>query len=76
MHLSSIKSRDLDKGIDVIARKLVERLLVFFVTGGIHTPKITIKDEDNPEDFIVLNDYIGAESDIQQVGNDKVISIK
>lgn len=76
LHLSSIKSRDLDKGIDVIARKLVERLLVFFVTGGIHTPKITIKDEDNPEDFIVLNDYIGAESDIQQVGNDKVISIK
>ena len=76
LHLSSIKSRDLDKGIDVIARKLVERLLVFFVTGGINTPKITIKDEDNPEDFIVLNDYIGAESDIQQVGNDKEISIK
>lgn len=76
LHLSSIKSRDLDKGIDVIARKLVERLLVFFVTGGINTPKITIKDEDNPEDFIVLNDYIGVESDIQQVGNDKEISIK
>ena len=33
LHLSSIKSRDLDKGIDVIARKLVERLLVFFCNG-------------------------------------------
>ena len=76
LHLSSIKSRDLDKGIDVIARKLVERLLVFFVTGGINTPKITIKDENNSEDFIVLNDYIGVESDIQQVGTDKEISIK
>lgn len=76
LHLSSIKSRDLDKGIDVIARKLVERLLVFFVTGGAYTPKITIKDEDNPEDFIVLNDYIGVKSDIQQVGNDKEFSIK
>lgn len=51
-------------------------MLVFFVTGGINTPKITIKDENNSEDFIVLNDYIGVESDIQQVGTDKEISIK
>lgn len=40
LHLSSIKSFDLDKGLEVIARKLVERLLVFFVTGGIYTPKL------------------------------------
>lgn len=64
LHLSSIKSFDLDKGLEVIARKLVERLLVFFVTGGKNTPKITIKEKDD-SNVIVLNDYIGDKSDIQ-----------
>lgn len=74
LHLNSIKDCDLDKGLDVIARKLVERLLVFFVTGGVRTPKITIQEEDgsNP---IVLNDYIGNNSDIIKVGNDEPITL-
>lgn len=75
LHLSSIKSPDLDKGLDVIARKLVERLLVFFVTGGMYTPKITIKEEDS-SNAIVLNDYIGDKSDIQLIGNEDNFSIK
>ena len=74
LHLESIKEHDLDKGLDVIARKLVERLLVFFVTGGIHTPKITIKEEDG-SNSIVLNNYIGKDSDIQQVGSDESITL-
>lgn len=49
LHLSSIKSFDLDKGLEVIARKLVERLLVFFVTGGKYTPKGC----ENEWDFVV-----------------------
>ena len=75
LHLSSIKSFDLDKGLEVIARKLVERLLVFFVTGGIYTPKITIKEEDGAN-AIILNDYIGDKSDIQQIGNEEKFSLK
>lgn len=75
LHLSSIKSSDLDKGLEVIARKLVERLLVFFVTGGKNTPKITIKEEDD-SNAIVLNDYIGDKSDIQQIGNEENFTLK
>lgn len=75
LHLSSIKSFDLDKGLEVIARKLVERLLVFFVTGGKYTPKITIKEEDE-SNSIVLNDYIGENSDIQQIGKEEKFTIK
>ncbi|MBO8477305.1 MAG: ATP-binding protein [Bacteroidetes bacterium] len=75
LHLTSIKDHDLDKGLDVIARKLVERLLAFFVTGGENTPKITIKEEggSNP---IVLNNYIGKDSAIQQVGKEEPITLK
>lgn len=75
LHLSSIKNLDLDKGIEVIARKLVERLLVLFVTGGEHTPTITIQEEDKSK-TIILNNFIGKNSAIQKVGKDEIIQIK
>lgn len=75
IHLSSIKNADLDKRIDVIARKLVERLLVYFATGGPNTPTITIEEEDG-SDLTVLNNYVGPTSDIQQVGTDRTIVIQ
>lgn len=75
IHLSSIKSKDLDKGIEVIARKLVERLLVYFATGDPHTPKISIEEEDGT-DPIVLNNYVGPNSDIQQIGDDQTIEVQ
>lgn len=68
VHLSSIKEKDLDKGLDVIARKLVERLLVFFATGDDNTPTITISEEDGTNS-VVLNDYIGDHSNICKVGD-------
>lgn len=74
LHLSSIKIKDLDKGLDVIARKLVERLLAFFAVGGPHVPIITIREEDE-SDAIVLNNYVGPESPIQQIGETKKITI-
>lgn len=74
IHLSFIKNKDLDKGIEVIARKLVERLLVYFVTDEAHTPTITIEEEGG-SDIIVLNKYVGANSDIQQIGQDRKIEI-
>lgn len=75
LHLKSIKDNPLDKGLDVIARKLVERLLVFFVTGGKVTPKITIKEEDG-SNSILLNNYIGVNSDIQQIGSEEQFIIR
>lgn len=75
LHLSSIKSREFDKGIDVIARKLVERLLVFFATGGNHTPTIKIMEEDGSEN-IVLNQYVESNSGICQIGETKSINIQ
>lgn len=74
VHLSSIKAKDLDKNIEVIARKLVERLLVFFATGNDHTPVITIKEEDG-SNAIILNDYINNGSNIVQIGEEKDITI-
>lgn len=75
LHLSSIKEKDLDKGLDVIARKLVERLLVFFATGGNHTPTIRIMEEDG-SNVIVLNHYVGNDSDIQQIGETRELQIQ
>lgn len=75
IHLSSIKNKDMDKGLEVIARKLVERLLVFFATGGPNTPTIVIEEEDG-SDKKVLNNYVGPTSDIQQVGDDKPIEVQ
>jgi len=76
LHLSSIiNSDEPDKGLDVIARKLVEKLLVIFATQSETTPTITIMEEDesNP---IVLNDYIGKNSGVVQVGKDVPLQIK
>lgn len=75
VHLSSIKEKDLDKGLDIIARKLVERLLVFFAVGGEYTPIIRIMEEDgsNP---IILNQYVGPNSDIRQIGETRELQIQ
>ncbi len=74
VHLSSIISKDLDKGIDVIARKLVERLLAFFAIGNEYTPKIVIREEDNSES-ITLNDYVNSNSNICKIGETRKITV-
>lgn len=68
LHLMSIvKNSNIDKGLEVIARKLVERLLVFFVDKTKSTPQIILREEDNSE-AICLNDYVGEGRDITLVG--------
>lgn len=72
LHLAGVKpNKIIDKGIDVIARKLVEKLLVFFVDPKKQMPKITIIEEDR-SDKVILNDYIGPESDIVAIGEKPV----
>lgn len=62
LHLSSVKNNAIpDKGLDVIARKLIEKLLVFFVDKTL--PQIILKEEDDSSK-IVLNDYIRKGGDI------------
>ncbi len=75
IHLSNIKNKDLDKGIDVNARKLVERLLGYFASDDSSVPIISIEEEDG-SDKIILNKYVGPSSDIQQIGDAQYIDVK
>lgn len=64
LHLNSVKNGNIpDKGIEVIARKLLEKLLVFFVDPAHPAPIITIQEQDG-SNKIVLNEYIGEGKDI------------
>ena len=66
-----INPEQLDKGLNVIARKLVEKLLVFFVNSSFNVPQIILKEKDNSE-RIILNDYINDNNAISQVGVKKI----
>ena len=69
LHLSSIKNNSIqDKGLDVIARKIVERILVFF--GDKSLPVITLKEEDESVK-IKLNDYVNNGGDIKLMMDQK-----
>lgn len=64
LHLIGInKTNNIDKGIEVIARKLLEKLLVFFVDKNNPAPIIRIIEGDGSEE-VVLNNYIGEKKDI------------
>jgi len=69
-----IEKEQLDKGLDVIARKLVEKLLVFFVDTSFNVPQITLKESDNTG-AILLNDYVSDNNSISKVG-ERNITIK
>lgn len=61
------KNQYFDKQIDTIARRLLERLLIFFVNETVKCPTIIIKEADGSGQ-IVLNDYLGAAKEIQLFG--------
>jgi len=62
----------LDKGLDVIARKLVEKLLVFFVDDSYITPQIILHESDDSERYI-LNNYINDNKSISKVGEQNLL---
>ena len=66
-----IEKEQLDKGLDVIARKLVEKLLVFFVDTSFNVPQITLKESDNTG-AILLNDYVSDNNSISKVGEQNI----
>ena len=59
VHLIDILDKNqLDKGIDTLARKLLEKLLIFFINDDFKCPTIVIREKDNSVEPIVLNDLL------------------
>ncbi|WP_406684300.1 ATP-binding protein [Seonamhaeicola sp. MEBiC1930] len=61
--------KNFDKNIDTIARKLLDKLLIFFLRDDFKCPVILVKDDDGTS--IVLNDYLSAKNEIQLIGEQK-----
>jgi hypothetical protein len=58
----------LDKKLETIARKIVEKLLPYFINEGYKCPKI-ILEEANNNSKIILNSYFQDFDDIKQIAN-------
>lgn len=65
--LKNIKNiASFDKGLDVFAKKLFERILIFFINDNFKCPVIQLTDEfDNSK--IVLNDFLTYNNEIQLI---------
>jgi hypothetical protein len=48
-----------DKGLDVIARVLVEKLLPYFIDPNSECPQIVMRNEQDGGGIVILNDYLG-----------------
>lgn len=55
----------IDKKVETISRKLLEKLLVYFVIDGYTCPIITIKDAESGEE-IILNNLLGEDREISK----------
>jgi len=61
-----ISSHSFDKHIETFSRKLLEKLLIFFINDSFNCPIIIVKEADDSQS-IVLNDYISGKNEIQQI---------
>ncbi len=55
----------LDKGLETISRKILAKLLVFFIRDDFKCPTIILKDFDGSH--LILNDYLTAKNEINQI---------
>lgn len=63
-----IDNKYFDKELDTIARKILERLLIFFVDKSYKCPTIKIIDNDEGSSSIILNNYLNQlDSDIKLI---------
>ena len=74
LFLNNIQERKLDKKIETLSKKLLEKMLIYFINDDYKCPKISLKEEGEGEgegERIVLNEYLSGEnhSEIQQVGS-------
>lgn len=56
----------LDKKFETVSRKLLEKLLVYFVLDNYKCPQIIVRESDGSKE-IVLNDYLGDGKEIVQI---------
>lgn len=69
-HYSSLRLQNLkekhsfDKQIETISRRLLEKLLIFFINDSFNCPLIIVKEEFGGQQ-IVLNDYLTGKNEIQ-----------
>ncbi|MFD0763349.1 ATP-binding protein [Mucilaginibacter lutimaris] len=69
-----VKERNYDKELETISRKLLERLLIFFINDKFTCPEITLQEFDGSKK-IVLNNYLSSDNEIKLVDTTK-FSIK
>lgn len=63
VEVSGIKSvRFPDKGLEIISRVVVERLLPYFVDKERPCPRVIIREVNNASSTLALNDYLGQEN--------------
>ena len=63
--LENIKDgHNFDKHIETIAKKILERTLIFFINDSFKCPTILVKEHDGKQS-IVLNDYLTGKNEIQ-----------
>lgn len=62
------KDKSFEKELETISRKLVEKLLIFFVDTKFSCPKITLSEPDSPNKLI-LNNYLKSDGAIKMVAS-------
>ncbi len=67
-----IKAGQLDKSIDTVSRRILEKILVFFVDENFTCPTIILR-EINGDKQIILNDYLLKDNDISQIADKSFI---
>ncbi|MBN2834477.1 MAG: sensor histidine kinase [Candidatus Delongbacteria bacterium] len=53
-----------EKQIETISKKILERILIFFINDSFKCPTIIVKEEDASQ-TIILNDYLTGKNEIQ-----------
>jgi hypothetical protein len=70
LYLEELRRDYYDKELDTIARKILERILVFFVNENFACPIITLQEENK---IVVLNNLIGEHQEIQHVHSEQFL---
>lgn len=65
-----VKERNYDKELETISRRLLEKLLIFFINEKFRCPKIILQEFDGSKQ-IVLNNYLASDAEIKLVKFDQ-----
>ncbi len=68
LSLEGLKQHSFDKELNTIARKILERILVFFISDSFKCPTIILRENG---ESIILNNLIGVNQEIQHVHSAK-----